>query len=182
MIEINLLPPHDLLTQKERVFRQIFKRLAAGVTAFMVLLIAAVFMAGRFFAGANEAAQREHQDLLNRFAGQATEAQQIVELRRKAEGILSIDRGGLGLAVMADRTNRIFSPALGITRMNLAADGTVRLTLLAADVENLVWFFNQIDSPVSTSGPRLVTVQIPSLQQNGDGSFLVDLAGKYQAK
>lgn len=158
MIDINLLPKANVLSQKEKNLRQKIKIgliISSSVAAFILIFL--LIINGILAVRLNQQEQKR-EDLMSQFAAQSQTAADLRKLKDKIFGIKTVRGGQTDFATMAASVSALLTPGINLKAMSLDKTGKVNLTATAADLASLQVFLPGIKAPfnkIILSGLRL---------------------------
>lgn len=173
MIDINLLPPAQVLSRQEKSLRGQIMRVFIITGVITVLATAAIIGARIFFqVQLNSQTNRKNQ-LLAEFNSQIKTAQELQTVKYKATGIKIIQTSRTDFATMAASLNLALS---GVIPKNILmdSDGNITINASAADLTTLGNFINTI----SNNNPPFTKVVLSGLVLNA-GSYDFNLGTQY---
>lgn len=176
MIEVNLLPPANILSQKETVWR---RRLIFGVGVVML----AVILDLTVFFGARALLRRQiagllakRADLLTRSEQFATTALQLRTVEEKAAGVAVVRLQRVDMAAMISDVRVLLGSSVSLLNLSVTASGDVSADAKANDLTALAEFVSRVSGETKS---HLTNVLLKSLRQDTNGGFSFQLSATY---
>lgn len=145
MIDINLLPPAIVLTQKEKAFRGQLLLLLIGLTILVGVVSFALF-GGRFFFDSQLSSQQQRKNqLLNEFSIQEDTAKDLRTLKDKVMGVKIIQDSRTNFASMAATLGEV-TTGTTLKSFIIDSDGRIRFLGMAGDLQILDSFTKKISA------------------------------------
>lgn len=177
MIEINLLPPKDLLSKKSRAAQLFWMRLVLLGALATGLVGGGAFGAEKFFEAGFQTSQARNSILTKQFADSETKAIKLINFQRKAEGIMALQGESWKVADSAQTVGEVFQSAR-LDRVNIIYDGTINVVGTVASLDVMTNLLNVLSLEGKTGHPigQLGNVRISDLrtEQKGGYGFTVD--------
>lgn len=158
MIDVNLLPSQNVLSQKEKDLRRKLKigliissSLLAVVVLFLIIFDG--FLSLRF----NQQKQKS-QELLTQFQGQMSVALDLRRLKDKISGIKTAQKGQVDFAGITGEIAPLFNSGVTLKTLSIDKDKNINLTAVADSLASLEVFIPTLKTPfekIVLSGLRL---------------------------
>lgn len=158
MIDINLLPKANVLSQKEKNLRQKIKIGLIISSSITVLILIFLLITNGILAVRLNQQKQKREDLMSQFAVQSQTANSLRKLKDKISGIKTVRFGQTDFAAQAASVSALLTPGINFKAMSLDKAGKVNLTATAADLASLQVFLPAIKAPfnkIILSGLRL---------------------------
>lgn len=175
MIDVNLLPSQNVLSQKERDLRRKLKiglTIASTVTIFLLIISLVIdgFLSLRF----NQQKQKS-QELLTQFQGQMSVALNLRKLKDKISGIKTIQKGQIDFAGITGAVAPLFNSGVTLKTLSIDKDKNINLTAVADSLASLEVFIPTLKTPFEK-------IILSGLRLGKDNSFDFSLSMTYGAK
>lgn len=176
MIEVNLLPPANVLSQKETVWRRriVF---VVGVVLLLVFLDLVIFL------GTRELLKRQISGLLVKRASLlsqseqfATTALQLRTVEEKTAGVEVVKRQRVDMAAMISDVRELLGSSVLLLNLNVTSSGGVSADAKADNLAALAEFVSRVSD---NSKSHLTNVLLKSLRQDSSGSFSFQVTAAY---
>ena len=177
MIEINLLPPKNLLSRKEQEIRQ--KLLAGAIisSALCLLFGGALFVAGVGLSRQADSLENRKQQLTASYESLKETAQDIRVLQGKIAGIKKIKALRLDYASEITALSSFLKGTTTIKGLTLSPPDAVSVSASSPDATSLNKFFDKVSG--KEGKVPLKDVVITGLSLNNKSVFVYDVAGRY---
>lgn len=175
MIEVNLLPPANVLSQKEVVWRRRLLLVVGVVVAFVFLDLAISLGARELLRRQISTLLTRRVDLLSRSEQFATTALQLRTVEEKATGAEVVKKQRADMASMISDVRVLLGTSVLLLNLNVTAAGGVSADAKASDLTALAEFVSR----VSDNKSRLTNVLLKSLRQDTNGGFSFQVSATY---
>lgn len=149
MINVNLLPSQNVLSQKEKDLRRKLKiglTISSSLLAVVVLFL--IIFDGFLSLRLNQQKQKS-QEFLTQFQGQMSVALDLRKLKDKISGIKTVQAGQTDFTTMAASVSALLTSGINLKTMSLDKNGKVNLTASAEDLASLQVFLPAIKGTLS---------------------------------
>lgn len=169
MIEINLLPPQNVLSQREKALRRyLLTALAAGLIG-VFLCGFGIFLGRSFFVIRAEVLSQQRADLETQIANEIETLQLLHTIHAKLEGIRAIKKSQVNFTVILKRFLEIEELGARIGAISLGPGRAVRFSVRTVNVDALKKVLNNLS--VSSESHYFSKTEISNLQEEIDGTF-----------
>lgn len=179
MIEVNLLPLKNVLSQQEKQIRQNLTFFAT-VIGILVLICAVIsFSTNTFLEFQNSQQQKSRDNLLTELKNNDYEAAFALRtIENKISGIKEIKKMQTDFGKMTGDILNMILPNAQVTSFSLDTTGAVELTAVSSSLQNFGKFMDKVTSPTNAPLP-FKEISISGIRQNGN-SINFALGMKYE--
>ncbi len=178
MIEINLLPSQRVLTQKEKLIRQIMLGSLGILSAVLVVDLLIFFLFQQLFT-------RQVSDLISVRSNLLAQSEQFTAM---ALDLRSVEEKTVGIAMVKSLRQdfstiivdlqKLLVDGVELTNFRVDATGSVVFSARAKDVDSLGQFIGKIND--LSDKIHLSKVNLGGLSQEANSSYLFQLSAFYQ--
>lgn len=175
MIDINLLPPQNLLSQKEKNLRSLLMKILGGATILLVLVSGIIFGAKFYFDYQLTQQTQKRDQLAADFKSEAPIASKVRTLKDKVSGIKIIQDSQTNFASIVGRLRDVTADTR-LKNFIVDSDGRINLSASTDDIPRLDSFIQGITSEINNPfGQTLLS----GLRRDPGGGFSYSVNTKY---
>jgi hypothetical protein len=180
MIDINLLPPANLLTARQKQLGS--QLLVAAVSFGLVILLALAMAFSLEFVGKSRltALSTTRTDLGGRFEANVLKLERLFSLKDKIIGIRKVQSVRPDPTLAISKLTALSVDGVGMTKMSLSADGSLSFAVTVRDVAALSAYLSKLESEEARRFFKELHVQ--NLQMNQDGAFSFSVVSIFNAQ
>ncbi|MCL4390549.1 MAG: hypothetical protein M1484_03255 [Patescibacteria group bacterium] len=178
MIEINLLPPKNLLSKKEAALRRRLVTGAISVSIIFLVTLASLLVIESYWDRRLTDISVQKQQLAAQFSADAAKAAQLVKLKNKLMGIRMVQTTRPDITAILKKLTD-FRSIGGVTYAleEVSVNGNVSIKVNCQDQSAFNAYVDQITSP--TTAKFFNNVTLTAMTLNADGTFNFDLTGQF---
>lgn len=177
MIDINLLPKRDLLSQAERRWQNNLLLVVAALGLVVAVGAAVVFGLEGWAAGQMARLGGQRAELLAQFESNTPKLEMLLALKDKIAGIKRVQAVRPSLSLAVAREQQLLVDGVTTTRMTVNVDGSMSFAVLVRDVQALSDYLAKLDSDEAREFFKMLTVN--ELQLAKDGSFAFSVVAQF---
>lgn len=178
MIEINLLPTQDALSQKEKTFRRWLFLAVLSCSAILVLDWGGFFLFQRLLKRQVEQLSSYESSLVSQLEQFSTVALDLRAVEEKVSGIVAVRGQRLDMATRVTGIRGLLTEGITLVSLEVGADKTLSFSAKARDGPSLGKFISQVMQ--SQNGFRLSKVILSGLRSDVNGGYSFQLSGSYE--
>lgn len=177
MIDVNLLPPKDLISSQSKKVQSRLTNLSL-VSIVLVLAVTGVVMGLEIYLTRAQDSLKFNQEVLTkRYGEKAKTAYQIQTIKHKVAGLLEARASALDFPKLLASVNSLLTDGMSVESLSLQSNGETQLSVAANGLFAINSFlnnFSQTDQPIFLSD-----VVLGGLRQLGGGGFNLQVSGKF---
>jgi hypothetical protein len=177
MIEVNLLPPQNILSQKEKQLRRYLLVMVFGGGAVMVLALFLIFSGHGFFTVRAGILSRQRADLETKVKNETEIVRVLQAVNDKLTGVKIIRDGQTDFAAMLTRLTEIENLGAKVRGVSFGSGDVVEFSVSVPTQAVLKTAFDNLTQ--KTAHQYFSDIIISGLQENDDRSLSFSVTAKY---
>ena len=173
MIDINLLPPQEVLSKKTAQFRY---QLTIGATvggAALVIFFGLLFSLDWLGQNRLNTLLAQRQNLGARFDADTNKLELLLSLKDKIIGIKKVQQVRPDLSLAVSKLNTFSVDGVAITALNIGSEGTLVYSVTVRDDQALAAYLTKLESDMGRAFFKNLTITGLQLGQGNSFSFSV---------
>lgn len=180
MIDINLLPAQNVLTQKEKYVRKVLTIIVIVSGSVLLLAVVTLILVSSSFGSKLRSVEDKRSNLLANFNSQSELTRNLQTIRDKLSGAQTIYSGKKEMDRVIEDLLALFNPDIIVTQVNMEQDGKIDFTGSAPNLEAFNLFMDRLDE--GKASKKFDAVVMRGLREKDDMtlSFSVSMVYTYK--
>lgn len=175
MIDINLLPPQNILSQKERSLRTILIKILSGLTIIVVLSSGIIFAVKIYYDDQVVKQTQKRDQLTASFKEEAATASKVRTLKDKISGVKIIQDSQTNFAVIVKKIQEVAQDT-SLKSFTVDSDGRI---LLSASTDNITSLDNFISNITFDANNPFSKTTMSGLRRDPGGGYSYSINTQY---
>lgn len=176
MIEINLLPPQNLISLKEKQLRVYLILLTVGLAVFVGLILGGSFTVDAMLSARLKSLQQKNDSLQATYQAEVPTARQFLTVKEKVAAITLVRADQTAFLEVTNSLIALFGQEMKVTELTISGVGKIGATVSTPNLESYKAFMERL----TNGNSRFYDVEIIGLRQAANGSFDFSLLTGYK--